>query len=58
MRRLTIHLEIAFGKDEPEPEYREAQTIPAHIERANPDPCEQDAARQPIGFGRAKENRE
>lgn len=53
MRRLTIHVEIAFGEDEPEsPPEREAQ-LDTYIERANPDDVSRRSEldhRRPIGF--------
>ena len=52
MRRLTVHLEIAFGKDEPETPDREAH-LDAMVERAHPDDVSRRAEldqRRPIGF--------
>lgn len=53
MRRLTFHVEIAFGKDEPElPPERDSQ-LDAYVERAHPDDVSERSEldhRRPIGF--------
>ena len=52
MKRLSIHLEIAFGKDKPEQSERETQ-FDALVERAHPDDVSERSEldhRRPIGF--------
>ena len=52
MRRLSIHFEVTFGRDEPETPDREAQ-LDAMVERAHPDDVSERAeldSRHPIGF--------
>ena len=49
MRRLTIHFEIAFGKDEEEETTVEYHEISAEVEEA--EQGEAGELRRPIGFG-------
>ena len=50
MRRLTFHVEIAFGKDEPETEWREGYSIAERAPREDPDERSELDHRRPIGF--------
>ena len=50
MRRLTFHFEIAFGKDEPEIEWREGYSIAERAPREDPDERSELDHRRPLGF--------
>jgi hypothetical protein len=54
MRRLTLHFEIAFGHDEPEPDPEHDTQMDAYVESTGnvPDERAQLDARRGIGFTR------
>jgi hypothetical protein len=54
MRRLTVHFEIAFGQDEPEPEQPRDSQMDAYVESTGnvPDPRATLDGRRGIGFTR------